>query len=84
MHVHFREGLMHEAQFVSMGIEALEAAGQSGDVGLSSYSQLIKDEERWQECWKLGCERHREAVKLFESVKERVRKISEGPGLVES
>jgi len=84
MHVHFREGLMHEAQFVSMGVEALEAVGQSGDVGLSSYGRLVKDEERWQECWKLGCERHRDAVKLLESVKERVRKISEGSGLVDN
>jgi len=84
IHVHFREGLMHEAQLVSMGVDALEAIGQSGDVGLNSYARLVRDEERWQECWRLGCERHRDAVALFDSVKERVRKVSEGPGLVDA
>jgi len=84
IHVHFREGLMHEAQLVSMGVEALEAAGQSSDVGLNSYARLVKDEERWQECWRLGSERHRDAIALFESVKERVRKVSEGPGFADA
>jgi hypothetical protein len=49
-----------------------------------SYAQAVKEDERVREHWNVGCERHGEAIKEFEAVRERVRVVSEGVGLPEN
>lgn len=83
MHVHFRERLKQEDKLVQACPRALEAVGQSGDVGFPSYTQAVKEDEYVRECWNIGHEQHAEAVKTFEKIKERVKQLSEGPGLVD-
>lgn len=80
---HFQGRLVEEDILVQAGIRALEASGQGGGAGILSYGQAVKEDERVRECWNIGHEKHYEAIKVFEGVKQRVRKLSEGPGLVD-
>ena len=86
MHKHFEESLRRESALVGLGPSALEAVGQgtNQEVGWVSYSKRLKEDERFRECWSLAQEKHLDAVKKFTAVKERVRALSEGPGLADA
>jgi hypothetical protein len=80
---HFASRQELAAKVVKAGIRALEAVGEaSTGEGFMSYAQAVKEDERVRECWNVGCERHGEAVREFEAVRERV--LSEGVGLSEN
>ena len=49
-----------------------------------SYAQGVKEDERVREHWNVGCERHGEAIKEFEAVRERVRSLTLGAVLPEN
>lgn len=55
----------------------------SPGTGFLSYAQAVKEDERVREHWSYGCEKHGEAVRRFEGVRERVRVLCEGSGLSE-
>lgn len=79
---HFAKRQDLAAKVVRAGIRALEAVGEaSTGEGFMSYAQAIKEDERVREYWNVGCEKHAEAVREFEAVRERVRVLSEGAGL---
>ncbi|TKA81510.1 hypothetical protein B0A55_02992 [Friedmanniomyces simplex] len=66
------------------GLGWLEAAGDTTDhVGFGSYLHGVREDERVRELWQVGCERHAEAVKGFERVRERIRKVGAAGGLVD-
>jgi hypothetical protein len=82
---HFASRQELAAKVVKAGIRALEAVGEaSTGEGFMSYAQAVKEDERVREHWNVGCERHGEAVREFEAVRERVRVLSEGVGLSEN
>ncbi|KAK3116638.1 hypothetical protein LTR53_002752 [Teratosphaeriaceae sp. CCFEE 6253] len=69
---------------LSIGTGWLEATGDvAGGGGFGSYLRNSKEDEKVREVWALGCERHAEAVKGFEKIRERVRKLGAGGGLVD-
>ncbi|KAG9892476.1 hypothetical protein KCV05_g17925, partial [Aureobasidium melanogenum] len=79
---HFSSRQDLAAKVVKAGIRALEAVGEaSTGEGFMSYAQAVKEDERVREYWNVGCEKHGEAVREFEAVRERVRVLSEGAGL---
>lgn len=79
---HFASRQELAAKVVRAGIRALEAVGEaSTGEGFMSYAQGVKEDERVREHWMVGCERHGEAIKEFEAVRERVRSLSLGAGL---
>ncbi|TKA34283.1 hypothetical protein B0A50_00263 [Salinomyces thailandicus] len=77
-----------QARFTA-GMGWLEAVGDpvgtsaTEPVGFGSYLQGVREDESVREAWSMGCERHEEACKGFGRVRERVRKVAEGGGLVE-
>ncbi|KAG9671086.1 hypothetical protein KCU99_g7948, partial [Aureobasidium melanogenum] len=79
---HFSSRQDLAAKVVKAGIRALEAVGEaSTGEGFMSYAQAVKEDDRVREYWNVGCEKHAEAVREFEAVRERVRVLSEGAGL---
>ncbi|EMD00420.1 hypothetical protein BAUCODRAFT_20527 [Baudoinia panamericana UAMH 10762] len=73
---------------LSSGTAWLEATGDAvgtphGAGGFGSYLQGVKEDEEVREMWNLGSERHTEAVKGFEKIRERVRKLASAGTLVE-
>lgn len=79
---HFSHRQDLAAKVVKAGIKALEAVGEaSTGEGFMSYVQAVKEDERVREHWNVGCEKHGEAIREFEAVRERVRVLSEGAGL---
>lgn len=81
---HFSTRQAGAAKLAKAGVRVLEAVGEaSTGNGFMSYAQGVKEDERVREHWNVGCEKHAEAVRAFESVRERVRVLSEGAGLSE-
>ncbi|KAK5126063.1 hypothetical protein LTR85_011418 [Meristemomyces frigidus] len=74
---------------LSSGTSWLEATGDTSGVsgggpsGFGSYMQGVREDEKVREAWSLGCERHVEACKGFEKMRERVRRLVAAGGLVE-
>lgn len=86
MLAHFAAREQAAQQRMQSGMGWLEAAGdgmQTGPTGYGSYLQAVKEDERVREVWMLGCERHAHAAREFEEVRERVRKLVVGGGLVD-
>ncbi|KAI5204617.1 hypothetical protein E4T38_04648 [Aureobasidium subglaciale] len=82
---HFSRRQEKAARLVRAGVKALEAVGEaSTGEGFMSYAQAIKEDERVREHWNIGSEKHGDAVREFENVRERVRVLSEGAGLPEN
>lgn len=81
MQERFRQSLEYQKKVVQTGQSALEAVGQIGEVGLQIYMTMIKDDERVRECWNIAHEKHAETITRFAEIKERVKKLGEGPGL---
>ncbi|OTA29093.1 hypothetical protein BTJ68_09810 [Hortaea werneckii EXF-2000] len=78
---HFTSRESHDQSRFAEGTAWLEAVGDpagmtpSGPIGFGSYLQGVREDESVREAWNLGCERHTEACKGFEKVRERVRKL---------
>lgn len=80
----------HQSQArLAAGTSWLEAAGDTSGVssggpsGFGSYLQGVREDEAVREAWSLGCERHGEACKGFEKLRERVRRLVAAGGLVD-
>jgi len=79
----------HNAQGrLSAGMSWLEATGDTsgmlaGPSGFGSYLQGVREDETVREAWGVGCERHAEACKGFEKIRERVRRLAVGGGLAD-
>jgi hypothetical protein len=59
------------------GMAWLEATGDSiAGGGFGSYAREVKEDERLREVWNMGCERQVDAVKKFDEVRERVRRLA--------
>lgn len=98
MLAHFQAREQAAQQRMQTGMQWLEATGDpslggmsgggvggmlTGPSGYGSYLQAVKEDERVREVWGLGCERHAHAAREFEDVRERVRKLVVGGGLVD-
>ena len=72
-----------EARFKN-GYGWLEATGDTTQgQGFGGYLQNVREDQAVREAWSLGCEKHAEAVKGFEKMRERVRKLVQGGALVD-
>ncbi|KAK1058171.1 hypothetical protein LTR74_013628 [Friedmanniomyces endolithicus] len=79
---HFGSRERGAQDLMGVGMGWLEAAGDSADsVGFGGYLKGVREDERVRELWQVGCERHAEAVKGFEGVRERVRRVGAAGGL---
>ncbi|KAK4569347.1 hypothetical protein LTR86_003109 [Recurvomyces mirabilis] len=70
----------------SAWLEAVGDTTREGEqpMGFASYARCVREDEMVREVWGVGCERHRVAVEEFGKLRERVRRLVEGGGLVES
>lgn len=76
---HFNARHAHDRARLANGLGWLEATGdtsgmQDKPVGFVTYLQGVQQDEKVRETWTLGCERHAEALKAFEKVRDRVRR----------
>ncbi|KAF2169407.1 hypothetical protein M409DRAFT_65083 [Zasmidium cellare ATCC 36951] len=64
----------------------LEAIGgdTSTSLGFTSYWKGVQEDEKVRETWNIGCEKHMEAVRQFDELRERVRKLSLQGALTDS
>lgn len=64
----------------------LEAIGgdTSSSLGFASYWKGVQEDEKVRETWNIGCEKHLEAVRQFDELRERVRKLSLQGALTDS
>lgn len=68
--------------YLACGTAWLEASGDVAGAepgqpsGFGSYLQGVREDEQVREAWSLGCERHQEAVKAFDKMRERLMNIS--------
>ena len=86
-HFATRESLV-EARFVN-GTAWLEASGETSGMlsqpsGFGSYLAAVREDETVREAWNMGCEKHADAVKAFEKMRERVRKLAAQGSLVDT
>jgi hypothetical protein len=59
------------------GMAWLEATGDSvAGGGFGTYAREVREDERVRETWNMGCERQADAVKQFDEVRERVRRLA--------
>jgi hypothetical protein len=66
------------------GMAWLEATGDAvAGGGFGTYAREVREDERVREIWNMGCERHRDAVKEFDEVRERVRGLAVAGTLTE-
>ncbi|KAI7603012.1 hypothetical protein KC346_g12087 [Hortaea werneckii] len=86
---HFTSRESHDQSRFADGTAWLEAVGDpagmtpNGPIGFGSYLQGVREDERVREAWNLGCERHTEACKGFEKVRERVKRLVGNGALVD-
>ncbi|EME45972.1 hypothetical protein DOTSEDRAFT_70097 [Dothistroma septosporum NZE10] len=66
------------------GTAWLEATGDpTSHTGWGHYLKGVLEDEAVRTAWELGCERHLEAVKTFEKLRERIRKLVSQSALAE-
>ena len=59
------------------GMAWLEATGDSvAGGGFGTYAREVREDESVRETWNMGCERQADAVKEFDEVRERVRRLA--------
>lgn len=74
---HFQAREQQVAARMQKGMAWLEATGDPiAGGGFGSYARDVKEDERVREIWNMGCERHADAVKEFDDVRERVRRLA--------
>jgi curved DNA-binding protein CbpA len=81
---HFQTRHQQAAAREQRGMGWLEAAGDSSaGGGFGSYAREVMEDVRVREAWNMGCERQVEAVKEFDEVKEKVRRLAVAGSLVD-
>ena len=66
------------------GMTWLEAAGDSSvGGGFGSYAREVMEDVRVREAWNMGCERQVDAVKEFDEVKDKVKRLAVAGSLVD-
>jgi NAD/NADP transhydrogenase alpha subunit len=66
------------------GMNWLEAAGDSSvGGGFGSYAREVMEDVRVREAWNMGCERQVDAVKEFDEVKDKVKRLAVAGSLVD-
>ena len=83
---HFLGREEHVQAQMANGMGWLEAAGDTsglsgGPTGFGGYLQGVREDEKVREAWNMAWEKHGNAVKEFEKVRERVRRGVMGGGL---
>ncbi|KAF1825639.1 uncharacterized protein K489DRAFT_163653 [Dissoconium aciculare CBS 342.82] len=56
-------------------LEAVGDGGTARSVGFGHYLQGVREDEAVRETWRVGCERHAEAVKEFDRLRGRVAQL---------
>lgn len=77
---HFNARRQLAEDLIMRGVSELQSVG--GERWLN-YKKSVEEDERVRLHWGIGNERHLEAVRGFEGVKERVKTLSEGAGLAD-
>lgn len=82
---HFQARDQQAAARMQTGMAWLASTGDSSvGGGFGSYAREVREDERVRATWNVGCERHADAVKEFDDVRERVRRLtSTGGGIVD-
>ncbi|KAH9825710.1 DnaJ molecular chaperone homology domain [Teratosphaeria destructans] len=81
---HFEAREVQAKEYLSGGTAWLEAAGTTANSkGFPSYLQGVMDDEQVREAWSIGHERHQDAVKTFDGIRERVRKLAAAAALAD-
>lgn len=81
---HFQARDQQAAARMQKGMAWLEATGDpTVGGGFGSYAREVKEDERVREIWNMGCERHADAVKEFDEVRERVRRLAVAGSIAE-
>lgn len=74
---HFYARDQQAAARMQKGMAWLEATGDPvAGGGFAGYAREVKEDERVREIWNMGCERQADAVKEFDDVRERVRRLA--------
>jgi len=77
---HFLGRRTKAAELVNRGAAELESVGAEKWL---EYNRAVEEDERVRTHWDIAGDKHRQAVKSFESVRERVRTRSGGAGLAD-
>jgi hypothetical protein len=81
---HFQARGQQAVMRMQKGMAWLEATGDSvAGGGFGTYAREVREDERVRETWNMGCERQADAVKEFDEVRERVRRLAVAGSLVE-
>jgi hypothetical protein len=81
---HFQARDQQAVLRMQKGMAWLEATGDSvAGGGFGTYAREVREDERVRETWNMGCERQADAVKEFDEVRERVRRLAVAGSLVE-
>lgn len=79
-HARHQQALAREQK----GMGWLEATGDSTvGGGFGSYAREVMEDVRVREAWNMGCERQVDAVKEFDEVKEKVKRLAVAGSLVD-
>jgi len=74
---HFHARDQQAVARMQKGMAWLEATGDSvAGGGFGTYAREVREDERVRETWNMGCERQADAVKEFDEVRERVRRLA--------
>ncbi|KAF2766494.1 hypothetical protein EJ03DRAFT_329990 [Teratosphaeria nubilosa] len=81
---HFEAREVQTKEYLNGGTAWLEAAGtRTNSKGFASYLQGVMEDEQVREAWSIGHEKHQDAVKTFDGIRERVRKLAAAGALVD-
>jgi len=74
---HFQARDQQAMARMQKGTAWLEATGDpTAGGGFGTYAREVREDERVRETWDMGCERRADAVKEFDEVRERVRRLA--------
>jgi curved DNA-binding protein CbpA len=81
---HFQARHLQAAAREQKGTGWLEAAGDlTVGGGFGSYAREVMEDVRVREAWNMGCERQVDAVKEFDEVKDKVKRLAVAGSLVD-
>ncbi|KAM0718750.1 hypothetical protein Q7P37_005821 [Cladosporium fusiforme] len=82
---HFQARNQQSVARMQTGMAWLASTGDSSDggAGFGSYAREVREDERVRGTWKIGCDRHTDAVKEFDEVREKVRRLASAGGIAE-
>lgn len=81
---HFQARDQQAAARMQTGMGWLASTGDpSVGGGFGSYAREVREDERVRATWNVGCERHADAVKEFDEIRERVRRLATTGAIVD-